>query len=371
MREPHTIGVALGARSYDIHLGAGLLGQAGMLLQTLQSRGRAFIITDETVHKLHGAALVRALEAAGRTVMMLTVPAGEASKNLAVYADLMEQITRADLERQDMIIGFGGGVVGDLTGFVAATALRGIDFVQIPTSLLAQVDSSVGGKTGVNLSTGKNLVGAFYQPKLVLIDTQLLATLDARQLRAGYAEIVKMALLGDASFFDLLETKKIILSEAGEDRDTAIATACRMKAQIVARDETEQGERMLLNLGHTFGHALEALSGYGDALLHGEAVAIGLALAFRFAALRGDIEMPLAARVSAHLQAMGLPTTISERFSILPRAQQILALMARDKKNKDGAVRLVLPTRIGAAHVVTADKAMLHTFLTTELETHP
>ncbi len=371
MREPQTIPVALGSRSYDIHLGAGLLHNAGALLGELNNRGRIFIITDDTVRKLHGAAFQAALEAAGRSVVMLSVPAGEHSKNLETYADLLEQMTRDALERHDLIVGFGGGVVGDLAGFVAATALRGVDFVQIPTTLLAQVDSSVGGKTGVNLAAGKNLVGAFYQPRLVIIDTQVLDTLDPRQLRAGYAEIVKMALLGDSAFFDMLEEQGTKVLAQGAMRDAAIAQACRMKAEIVARDEREQRERMLLNLGHTFGHALEALAGYGDTLLHGEAVAIGIAMAFRCAQMRGDIDNATTSRVIAHLQAMELPTRIADRFLKMPSPQDMLVLMARDKKNKAGAIRLVLPLRIGAAHVVSIDKTMLNDILKSEIETHP
>ena len=267
--------------------------------------------------------------------------------------------------------GLAAAVVGDLAGFVAATALCGVDFVQIPTTLLAQVDSSVGGKTGVNLAAGKNLVGAFYQPRLVMIDTQVLDTLDPRHLRAGYAEIVKMALLGDSAFFDMLEKQGTKVLAQGAMRDAAIAQACRMKAEIVARDEREQGERMLLNLGHTFGHALEALAGYGDTLLHGEAVAIGIAMAFRYAQMRGDIDNATTSRVIAHLQAMELPTRIADRFLKMPSPQDMLVLMARDKKNKSGVLRLVLPLRIGAAHVVSIDKTMLNDILKSEIETHP
>ncbi len=302
MRE--TVHVALPGRAYDVEIGAGLLAQAGDLIAPLLRRPRVAVISDETVAGLHLEALRDGLAAQGIDMAALSLPPGEATKSWSQLTACVEWLLDAHVERGDVVVAFGGGVIGDLVGFAAAVLRRGVRFVQIPTTLLAQVDSSVGGKTGINTRHGKNLVGAFHQPSLVLADTALLGTLRPRDFLAGYGEVVKYGLLGDAAFFDWLEAQGPALA-AGDmaARVEAVRACVQMKADIVMRDETEQGERALLNLGHTFGHALEAATGYGERLLHGEGVAIGCALAFELSARTGSVRAGSAeprARASAH-----------------------------------------------------------------------
>src|SRR5438105_3273170 len=304
--------VELGDRSYDIVIGPGLIGCAGAEILPLMRRRQPVIITDETVANHHLAPSRASLEAQGVIQHAIVLPSGEATKDLAHFGRLVDDVLACGIERGTMLVALGGGVVGDITGFAAATLLRGIDFVQIPTTLLAQVDSSVGGKTAINTAAGKNLLGAFYQPRLVLADTDTLATLPRRELRAGYGEIVKYGLIRDAAFFDWLEAEgkaACDLKPAAATR--AILTSCRMKAAIVAADEREEGDRALLNFGHTFGHALEAETGFSDALLHGEAVALGMALALDFAVCLGIATGQDAHRVRRHLARSGLPTELA------------------------------------------------------------
>jgi len=343
--------VDLDARSYDIHVGAGLIGRAGELLAPVLQSPRAVLVADANVAPLYGEAVARALAGAGMAVETLTLPPGEASKDFAHLEDLIDRLLDAGIERRTTLIALGGGVTGDLVGFAASILLRGIDFVQIPTTLLAQVDSAVGGKTGINTRHGKNLVGSFHQPRLVLADTDLLDSLPRRELLAGYAEIVKYGLIDDPAFFAWLETHGADLIDGDADaRAHAVATACEAKAAIVARDERESGARALLNLGHTFGHALEAETGYGDALRHGEAVAIGMVMAFDLSAALGLCPAEDAARVARHLAAVGLPTALDKgarRWS----APALLRHMGQDKKVRDGKVRFILARGIGRAFV--------------------
>ncbi|HEY4820718.1 MAG TPA: 3-dehydroquinate synthase, partial [Xanthobacteraceae bacterium] len=286
--DPVTVPVALGARAYDIVIGRGLLGSLGRRLQALKPGAKAAIVTDANVEKLLLAATQSGLAAADVPATHISVPPGEGSKSFAMFERVCEALIAAKLERGDVVVALGGGVVGDLAGFCAAAVRRGLDYVQVPTTLLAQVDSSVGGKTAINSRHGKNLIGAFHQPILVIADTALLDSLPPREFRAGYAEVAKYGLLGDAGFFAWLEANADdVFAGAGAAREHAIATSCRMKAEIVARDERETGDRALLNLGHTFGHAFEAAAGFSGRLLHGEAVALGTALAFDFSARLG------------------------------------------------------------------------------------
>jgi 3-dehydroquinate synthase len=361
--------VSLGSRSYDIHIGRGLLDAAGRLMSPMLARPFAAIVVDETVAGLHLPRLAAALDAAGVKHRAVIVPAGEGSKSYAALARVCDGLLDAGVERADMVVALGGGVIGDLAGFAAAVLRRGVDFVQIPTTLLAQVDSSVGGKTGINSPFGKNLIGAFHQPRLVIADTALLDTLPARELRAGYAEVVKYGLLGDAAFFGWLEANGTeVLGGDAAARIHAIETSCRAKAAIVARDETETGDRALLNLGHTFGHALEAATGYGARLLHGEAVAIGMAMAFRFSARLGLCPAPAVARVESHLAASGLATNIDGIRDALPDAGGLLAYMRQDKKAKAGRLTFILVRGIGEAFIArgVADEDVL-AFLEAEL----
>src|SRR5207302_6834117 len=288
--------------------------------------------------------LCDSLDDAGIAHHTVLLPPGEETKGLDHFARLAEEILGFGIERGTMLVALGGGVVGEIAGFAAATLLRGIDFVQIPTTLLAQVDSSVGGKTGINTRNGKNLIGAFYQPRLVLADTDTLATLPRRELRAGYGEIVKYGLIRDAAFFDWLETEgEAVCNLEPAAATRAILTSCRMKATIVAADEREEGDRALLNFGHTFGHALEAETGFGDALLHGEAVALGMALAFDFAVRLGIASGQDAQRVRRHLEDAGLPTALAAIGLDGSAADRLLGHMSKDKKVRDGAITLILP----------------------------
>jgi 3-dehydroquinate synthase len=357
--------VELGARAYDIHIGEGLVDRAGALIAPLLARPKTAIVTDEVVAGLHLDRLRGALAAAGIEADAVVVPGGEASKSVAEFGRVCEALLAAGIERRDTIVAFGGGVVGDLAGFAAAALHRGIDFVQIPTTLLAQVDSSVGGKTGINLPHGKNLVGAFHQPVLVLADTAILGTLPEREMKAGYAEVAKYAFLGDRGFFDWLEdSRDAVLSRDGPARAHAVRVSCLAKARIVADDERESGARGLLNLGHTFGHAFEAAVGYTGELLHGEAVAIGTSLAFDLSVRLGHCPAEDAAAVHRHLAGAGLPTGISTLSNRLPDAEGIVALMGRDKKVVSGTKTLVLARGIGEAFLSReVDDSVLKDFI--------
>lgn len=346
-----TVPVELPGRAYDIRIGEGLLAEAGALVAPLLARPRVAIVTDETVAGLHLDTLRDGLARAGIAAQALALPPGEATKSWPPFTRTVEWLLEAQVERGDMVVAFGGGVIGDLAGFAASVLRRGVRFVQIPTTLLAQVDSSVGGKTGINTPQGKNLVGAFHQPSLVLADTAALATLPERDFRAGYGEVVKYGLLGDAGFFGWLEAQGPHLRSDPAALIEAVARSCRAKAGIVLRDELEQGERALLNLGHTFGHALEAATGYSDRLLHGEGVSIGMALAFDLSARLGLCPQEDPSRVAAHFAAMGLKRTLADIPGDLPDAEALMALMAQDKKVVAGQLRMVLARGIGQAFV--------------------
>jgi 3-dehydroquinate synthase len=346
----NTINVALGERSYDILIAHGLLDRAAEHLVPIARDGRLLLVSDETVWAALGARLQKAL--AEIEVIPILVPAGEASKSWAGLQTVVDALFAQGVERSDNIVAFGGGVVGDLAGFAAAIVDRGCGFVQVPTSLLAQVDSSVGGKTAINVAAGKNLVGAFHQPSLVLVDPSLLDTLDPREVRAGYAEIVKYALIEDAALFGWLEHNgaKVLAGDAAA-RTQAIAAAVAGKARIVEQDELEtSGRRALLNLGHTFGHALEAETGYSDQLLHGEAVALGCVLAFAFSAERGVCSTADVARVQSHFQSARLPTSLAE-LGLQGRGEQLAAHMQHDKKRAGGRTAFILVRGIGEAFV--------------------
>ena len=347
-----TLRVALGDRSYDIRIGPGLLASAGAEIAPLLARKRVAVITDETVAGFHLDALRQGLAAAGIDAPAIILPPGEATKSMKHYEATLSQLLDLKIARDDMIVAFGGGVIGDLAGFAAASLRRGVDFIQIPTSLLAQVDSSVGGKTGINAPQGKNLIGAFHQPRLVLADTDVLGTLSSREFISGYGEVAKYGLLGDEAFFDWLESNGPALA-AGDQaaRITAIRRSCEMKAEIVARDETEQGDRALLNLGHTFGHALEAATGYSDRLLHGEGVAIGTALAFEASMRLGLCSQETPSRVRAHFRSMGMKTTLADIAGDLPDADGLIGLMGQDKKVMDGKLVFILARAIGDAFI--------------------
>jgi len=358
-----TIIVDLAERSYPIHIGGGLLANAGELLAQHIGGGRTAIITDATVANLHLKSLLSGL--GGDPVETIVLPPGEATKSFDALQDVLDQLLRANFTRDDTLIAFGGGVIGDLTGFVASILKRGCQFIQIPTTFLAQVDSSVGGKTAINTGAGKNLVGQFYQPKCVLISTDVLDTLDARQMRAGYAEVLKYALINDPVFFNWLEgNAHAILSHDQTALRTAIATSCAAKAAIVKRDEFERGERALLNLGHTFGHALEAAAGYDGRLLHGEAVSAGMLMAFEYAEDVGLCPEQDVERLRTHLTAhnMSMPTDLPKSLKQDPEA--LLAYMGRDKKNTGSDINLILTRGIGKAFVHrAADRASLLKYL--------
>ena len=347
-----TVGVALGARSYDVRIGRGLVDQAGLAIAPLLRRPHVAVITDETVAALHLDRLRAGLTSGGVAMTALALPSGEATKGWPQFSRSVEWLLAEKIERRDVVVAFGGGVIGDLAGFAAAVLRRGVRFVQIPTTLLAQVDSSVGGKTGINSPHGKNLIGAFHQPVLVLADINLLASLPARDFLAGYGEVVKYGLLGEPGFFDWLEAHGPAMA-AGDAvlRQYAVTRSVQMKADIVARDETEEGERALLNLGHTFCHALEAATGFSDRLLHGEGVAIGCALAFEVSQRLGLCSQEAPGRVRAHLRTMGCKVDLADIAGDLPDADGLLALMAQDKKVQDGQLRFILARGIGAAFV--------------------
>lgn len=364
----HAIAVGLGARAYEVLIAPGLIDQAGARLAPLLKTRRVAVVSDETVWALHGERLTAALARAGIEPLNVILPPGEQTKSFEGLSALTDRLLAFELDRGDLIVAFGGGVVGDLTGFAAAIYKRGVDFVQIPTTLLAQVDSSVGGKTAIDTPRGKNLVGAFHQPRLVLADLDVLATLPAREMRAGYAEVVKYGLLGDLAFFAWLEAHgAAVLAGDAEALAHAVARSVEMKAEIVAEDETERGRRALLNLGHTFGHALEAETGYGEALLHGEAVAVGQALAFRFSASEGLCERQEAVRAEAAIAAAGLPTRLEQVPGHPFDADRLVAHMAQDKKAEAGRLTFILARRIGEAFTAKdVDPAAVRRFLITE-----
>ena len=369
LRSAARVAVELGARRYPIDIGEGLIADAGLRLRPLLARPLTAIVTDSNVAKLHLDRLVQSLADAGITATPIVMPAGEATKSYTHLAQLCDQLLAAGIERRDMIIAFGGGVIGDLAGFAAAILRRGVDFIQIPSTLLAQVDSSVGGKTGINSPHGKNLIGAFHQPRAVLIDIALLDTLPRRELAAGYAEVAKYGLLGDAKFFSWLETNaKSIFAGDAQSRIRAVSKSCEMKAAIVAEDETETGVRALLNLGHTFGHALEAATGYSSRLLHGEGVAIGMAQAFRFSEHLGHCAKGTAQRIEKHLHDVGLPSSLADIPGDLPDAGALLAYMRQDKKARAGKLTFILARGIGEAFIArdVPDDAVLP-FLAEEL----
>lgn len=344
-----SVTVALGTRSYDITIGPALIEQAGQRFGPLMKQPRCFIISDENVAPLYLNALQESLESESIQSDALVLPAGETTKDFAHLERVVETLLAAKVERSTTLIALGGGVIGDLTGFAAAITLRGMDFMQVPTSLLAQVDSSVGGKTGINTTQGKNLAGSFHQPSAVLIDVDVLSTLPERERLAGYAEVCKYGLLGDAEFWSWLEDNgAAVLKGDGSAIGQAVETCCRAKARIVAEDERESGVRALLNLGHTFGHAFEAEAGYSGALLHGEAVAIGMVTAFRLSVRLGLCPTDHADRVHAHFEAVGLPVSLPANMG-KPTADRLLSHMTQDKKVHDGRITFVLVRGIGDA----------------------
>ncbi|MBC7166019.1 3-dehydroquinate synthase [Phenylobacterium sp.] len=360
-----TIPVGLGDRAYDVRIGGGLMAEAGADIRPLLKRGRVAVVSDATVWALHGEALTSALARADIVASPVIVPAGEGSKSFEMLARVSDDLLALELDRGDLIVAFGGGVVGDLAGFAAAIYKRGIDFVQIPTTLLAQVDSSVGGKTAIDTPRGKNLIGAFHQPRLVLADLDVLSTLPHREMQAGYAEIIKYGLLGDFAFFEWLEANGPgVLSRQTEALTRAVARSVEMKAEIVAQDEREAGRRALLNLGHTFGHALEAETGYGEALLHGEAVAAGMAMAFRFSARQGLCPRQDAERAQAAIAAVGLPVQMQEVAGHPFDADALVRHMGQDKKAEGGRLTFILARALGEAFVAKdVDAGAIRDFL--------
>ena len=352
MIEPRTVRVDLGARGYDVVIGPGLLAQAGNRVAPFAPGRRVAIVVDETVAALHLPALRASLEAAGIAAHPVIVPAGETQKSFAGLQHVIDALLALNLERRDLVIAFGGGVIGDLGGLAAALLKRGLDFVQVPTTLLAQVDSSVGGKTAINAAAGKNLIGVFHQPRLVLADLDVLATLPERERRAGYAEIVKIGLINDAAFFDWCEQNgAAVIAQAGDAPAYAIERAVRAKAAIVAADEREAGVRALLNLGHTFAHAIEAEAGMDGGVLHGEAVACGMALAFRFSAKLGLCAPADSARVDAHLKTAGFAAHLAHLPAGSYDADRMIEAMHHDKKNEGGRLTFILARGIGKAFV--------------------
>ena len=367
-----TVDVALGDRAYDIVIGRGVLASLGARVAALRPGVRTAIVTDRTVAKHWLEPAERSLAEAGIPTSRIIVEEGEISKTYAGLEKVSEALIAARIERNDLVIALGGGVVGDLAGFAAAILRRGVDFVQVPTSLLAQVDSSVGGKTGINSPQGKNLLGAFHQPVLVIADTSVLDTLSPRQFRSGYAEVAKYGVLGDEAFFSWLEANHADIFSGGAAREHAIATSCRAKAAIVSRDERENGERALLNLGHTFGHALEAATGFSDRLFHGEGVSVGMVLAAEFSAKLGMISQGDAARVQRHLATVGLPTHLQDIAGFaqegLSDADALMALMAQDKKVKRGKLTFILLQAVGRAVVASdVEPALVRDFLQQKL----
>ena len=370
--DPVKVEVALENRAYDIVIGRGVLASLGERVARLRPGARTAVVTDRNVAKHWLEPAEASLAASGIPTSRIVVEEGEISKTYAGLEKVSEALIAAKIERNDLVIALGGGVVGDLAGFAAAILRRGVDFVQVPTSLLAQVDSSVGGKTGINSPQGKNLLGAFHQPVLVIADTAVLDTLSPRQFRAGYAEVAKYGVLGDEAFFSWLEKNHADIVKGGSAREHAIATSCRAKAGVVSRDERETGERALLNLGHTFGHALEAATGFSDRLFHGEGVAIGMTLAAQFSAKLGMIGEQDAARVERHLIEAGLPTRLQDIAGFaqegLADADALMALMAQDKKVKRGKLTFILLEAVGRAVIAKdVEPAPVRDFLQSKL----
>ncbi len=370
--DPINVDVALGDRAYDIVIGRDVLQSLGSRIAAMRPGVRTAIVTDRTVAKHWLKPTEASLAGAGIPTSSIVVEEGEGSKSYAGLEKVSEALIAAKIERNDLVVALGGGVVGDLAGFAAAILRRGVDFVQVPTSLLAQVDSSVGGKTGINSPQGKNLIGSFHQPILVIADTAVLDTLSPRQFRAGYAEVAKYGLLGDEAFFTWLEKNHADVFSGGAAREHAIATSCRAKAAIVARDERENGERALLNLGHTFGHALEAATGFSDRLFHGEGVSVGMVLAAEFSAQLGKISQGDATRIRQHLSAVGLPTKLQDIAGFaqegLADADTLMTLMAQDKKVKRGKLTFILLEAIGRAVIApNVEPAAVRDFLARKL----
>lgn len=352
MSEPSSIRVALEGRAYDVMIGQGLIARAGALIAPLLGKGRAFIITDENVARLHLPALVASLDAGGVSHRQIVLPPGEQTKSFAGLEQVCRALLQQGLDRKDFVIALGGGVIGDLAGFAAGVVMRGVDFVQIPTTLLAQVDSSVGGKTAIDTPEGKNLVGLFHQPRLVLADLDVLKTLPEREMLAGYAEVVKYGLIGDRAFYDWCEDNcaRVLACET-DALAYAVRKSVEAKANVVAADEREAGQRALLNLGHTFAHALETKAGYDGALLHGEAVGTGMSLAFALSARLGLAPGQDAERVRRHLASAGFPLDLTRLPGAPLDADELLALMAHDKKAEQGKLTLILARGIGEAFV--------------------
>jgi 3-dehydroquinate synthase len=371
--DPITVDVALGDRAYDIIIGRDVLQSLGQRVAALRPGARSAVVTDRNVARHWLEKAEASLAEAGIATSRIVVEEGEGSKTYAGIEQVSEALIAAKIERNDLVVALGGGVVGDLAGFAAAILRRGVDFVQVPTSLLAQVDSSVGGKTGINSPQGKNLLGAFHQPLLVVADTAVLDTLSPRQFRAGYAEVAKYGVLGDEAFFTWLEANHADIFAGGAAREHAIATCCRAKAAIVARDERENGERALLNLGHTFSHALEAATGFSDRLFHGEGVSVGMVLAAELSAQLGMIAESDAARVRRHLAGVGLPTALQDIAGFaqegLGDADALMALMAQDKKVKRGRLTFILLGAIGRAVIASdVEPSVVRDFLKARLE---
>jgi 3-dehydroquinate synthase len=369
MNEPARVCVALGARAYDVVIGDGLIAQAGTRIAPFAASGRVFVVTDENVARLHLPALETALAAGGLRSARIVVPAGEQTKGFSGLERLCDALLAAEIGRKDLIVAFGGGVIGDLAGFAAGIVKRGVDFVQIPTTLLAQVDSSVGGKTAIDTPRGKNLVGLFHQPRLVLADLGVLSTLPAREMRCGYAEVVKYGLIDMPDFYDWCEARGAhLLSGDAQALTHAVRVCVEAKARIVASDEREEGARALLNLGHTFAHALEASAGYDGALLHGEAVGAGMALAFELSTRLGLCARQESARVDAHLRAMGFGRDLRDLPGGPYRSDRMLAAMANDKKVDAGRLTFILAHGIGRAFVAKGvDPAPVRALLDDEL----
>src|SRR5471030_678274 len=370
--DPIAVEVALGERAYDIVIGRDVLQSLGARVAALRPGVRTAIVTDRNVARYWLEKTEASLSGAGIATSRIIVDEGEGSKTYAGLEKVSEALIAARIERNDLVVALGGGVVGDLAGFAASILRRGVDFVQVPTSLLAQVDSSVGGKTGINSPQGKNLLGAFHQPLLVVADTAVLDTLSPRQFRAGYAEVAKYGVLGDEAFFAWLEASHADIFAGGAAREHAIATSCRAKAAIVARDERETGERALLNLGHTFGHALEAATGFSDRLFHGEGVAVGMVLAAEFSAQLGMIAESDATRVSRHLAEVGLPTHLQDVAGFtqegLADADALMTLMAQDKKVKRGRLTFILLESVGSAVIAPdVEPSLVRDFLSAKL----
>lgn len=367
---PRTVRVELGSRSYDILIGDHLLALAGEKIRSVLPNARCAIVTDENVAAVHLDTLKQSLAGAGIQAETIILPAGEATKSYTHLQTVIEAIIEMRLERGDAVVAFGGGVIGDLAGFAAACVRRGMNFIQIPTSLLAQVDSSVGGKTGINSPQGKNLVGAFYQPGLVLADTKILDSLSPREFRAGFAEVIKYGLINDRGFYEWLEQNWDGIQKGGEKRIHAVARSCRAKAAIVARDEFEAGERALLNLGHTFGHALEGITKYqSDVLVHGEGVAIGMVLAHAFSARMNQSSPDDTARIVKYLKKVGLPTDLSGLRGHVKSADQMMDFIAQDKKVSRGNLTFILTRGIGECYVAgDVPASEVHAFLTESLE---